>query len=260
MAARAMWKATIVAGDLTVPVKLYAAVQDRSVHFRLLHEQDMAPVVQKMVDPRTNKPVDDGDVRKGFEVEPGVFVLLTEEDEEALAPPDSREIVIEQVLPRLSVDDRWYDRPYFLGPDGDAGTYFALTEALGGPDQIGVARWTMRKQRYAGALHAADGYLMLETLRHEGEVLQVEPLKTPQDRVPDPRELALAEQLVSALRDDFDPDVFRDEYREKLLELIELKGSGKIVKMPRQRKPKPEHSLLESLEASLKETAKARAS
>ncbi len=250
----------VVAGDFDVPVKLFAAVQDQSVHFRLLHERDLLPVVQKMVDPRTSKPVDDADVRKGIEVERGVYVLLTDEDEEALAPNESREIVVEQVLPRQSVDDRWFDRPYYLGPDGDPDDYFALVQALKESDQLGVARWTMRKQRYAGALHEADGYLMLETFRHAGEILHIERLKTPPNREPDKRELALAEQLVNALKDEFDPLAFKDDYRDQLTELIELKASGKIIKMPRKRKPKPSGTLLESLEASVKETAKSRAS
>src|SRR5262245_32988910 len=119
MTARAMWKADLALGEIKVPVKLYAAVRDTKIHFRLLHAADHAPVKQQMVDPETEQPVPSEAVQKAVLVERGVYVLLTDEEQAALAPKPSRQIAVEQVVPARAVDERWFDRPYYLGPDGD---------------------------------------------------------------------------------------------------------------------------------------------
>lgn len=253
MPARAMWIAEIAFGSLRVPVKLYAAVQNKSIHFRLLHETDLQPVAQKMVDPVREQPVAKEDIRVGLEVEPGVYVVLTDEERESLEPPESREIAVEQAVSRDLVDERWYDRPYYLGPDGDLDDYFALAEALASSDTVAIARWTMRKQQYVGALHDHRGYLMLETLRNVEDMVQLGAFKTPISRSPDPRELALAEQIIASLEDEFDPDDYQDEHRQEVLDLIESKASGKIIAFPKPtEKPREETSLLDALEASLR--------
>ncbi len=253
MPARAMWIAEIAFGSLRVPVKLYAAVQDKAIHFRLLHATDLQPVAQKMVDPVREQPVAREDVRVGLEVEPGVYVVLSDDEREALEPPESREIEVEQVVKRDLVDERWYDRPYYLGPNGDLDDYFALAEALASSDTVAIARWTMRKQQYVGALHDHSGYLMLETLRHVEDMVQLGAFKTPTSRSPDPRELALAEQIIESLADEFEPDDYQDEHRHEVLDLIESKASGKIIAFPKPTEgPREETSLLDALEASLR--------
>ena len=252
MAARAMWKAEVNVHKLRVPVKLYAAVQDTQVHFRLLHAADTAPVKQQMVDPVTNEPVPAERIRRGLEVERGVFVVLTPEEQAALEPKPSREITIERVVDAAKVDERWFDRPYYLGPDGADEDYFALAQALDERDWIGIAHWTMRKKTYVGALHARSGYLMLETLRHTQELVAIESVRPPTSRAPDKRELALAEQLIGTLEDRFDPGEYHDEHREQVMALIEAKAKGRVVRFPKAPKRKETDSLTASLEASLK--------
>jgi DNA end-binding protein Ku len=259
MAARAMWKAEIVADTLRVPVKLYAAVQDKNIRFRLLHEADMMPVVQQMVNPASGNPVPEEEIRKGLEVEPGVYVTLTDEEQAALDPPESREIMVERVVNREIIDERWYDRPYYLGPDGDTDLYFSLVEAMAGGEKIGIAQWTMRKKRYVGALLSSNGYLMLETLRFTEELVRLADLSPAAHRAPDNREIALAEQLIAALEDDFNAADYRDEYREQVLDLVKSKSEGKILQFPKQKAAKPTSSLLNDLEASLKKTKAANA-
>src|SRR5690606_23518959 len=221
MAARAMWKAELDVGDLRVPVKLYAAVQDRKVRFRLLHEKDHAPVQQQMVDPETGEPVPREEIKRAVEVERGVFAVITDEEQAELEPTPSREITVERVLPAASLDLRWFDRPYYLGPDGDEDGYFALAEVLEERGELGIAHWVMRKKRYAGALHARGGHLLLETLRHAGELLRIDSIRPPASRAPDKREIALAEQLIGTLEDTFDPAAYKDEHREQVLALVE---------------------------------------
>lgn len=251
MPARAMWKADLGIGDMRIPVKLYAAVQDRSVHFRLLHAADATPVKQQMVDPETGEPVPKEALQRAVQVERGVFVVLTKDELEALEPAPSRDITVERVLRREKVDLRWFDRPYYLGPDGDEDGYFGLAEALAGRDSIGIAHWTMRKKRYSGALHSRGGYLMLETMRHAEELVRIESIRPPKSREPDAREIKLAEQLIGALADDFDPQRYRDEYRDQVLALLEAKAKGKVVRFPKAERRQPSDSLLKDLKASL---------
>jgi DNA end-binding protein Ku len=254
-----MWKAEIVAGDFTVPIRLYSVLESKSVRFRLLHAKDLEPVFQQMVDPSTGQPVPAEEIRRGVEVEPGVYVLITDEEQQELTPPESRTITVERVVKRSAIDQRWFDHPYYLGPDGNTDSYFAFAEALASSDQVAVVQWVMRKSRYNGAIHAASGYLMIQTFRSAEELLKIDPVRVPQNRAPDARELRLAEQLITALKDDFDPAAYQDEYRKQVLELIEMKASGKLVKFPKAKKEKEEPSLLEALEASLGQPRKAAA-
>ena len=256
MAARAMWKADLALGEIKVPVKLYAAVRDAKVHFRLLHSADHAPVKQQMVDPETEQPVPSEEIKKAVAVDRGVYVVLTDEEQAALAPKPSRLISVEQVVAADAVDERWFDRPYYLGPDGDDEGYFALAEALEKREAVGVAQWVLRNKRYVGALQASEGYLLLETLRHAQEVVEVGAVAPGANRAPDKREIALAEQLIGALEDRFDADEFRDEYQEQLQGLIAAKAKGKVVRFPKAPARKREESLVASLQASLKSRRK----
>jgi DNA end-binding protein Ku len=253
MSARAIWKAELCIGGQQLPVKLYAAVQDRDVHFRLLHHKDLEPVQQQMVDPVRRRPVPKEEIRKGIELEEGLFVIVTDEERRKLEPPPSRQIEIAELIDRNALDLRWFDRAYYLGPDGDEAGYFALAEALEKRDEIGIARWVMRKKRYRGAVFSRGGYLLLQTLRSAEEMLALEQIRPPAEDVPDRREQKLAEQLIATLKGRFEPAEYHDTYRERVLELIEAKTEGRSL--PRAKPaPKPARGgLAEQLRASLSE-------
>lgn len=250
--ARAIWKGVIRFEDEEVPVKLYSAVEDRSVHFRLLGRKTGRPVKQRMVNPVSGDVVDYDDVRRGYELEPGVFVVLEEEDLEAVQPEKSREIEVTRFLDPSVIGHQWYDRPYHLGPDGDDEAYFALLDALEAESKEGLARWTMRNKEYVGALRAQDGHLMMITLRRADEVIPASALDPPSGREPARNELEMAEQLVAALEDDFDATDFEDDYRHRVLELIEAKAEGKTVEFREPEERRAAGDLAASLEASLR--------
>ena len=250
--ARAIWKGVIRFGSLEAPVKLYSAVQDQSVHFRLLYDETLSPVKQRMVNPVTGDEVAYDDVSRGYEVEEGVFVVLDEEELDELEPEKSRNIEITRFLDPEVITHEWYDRPYHLGPDEDTDAYWALTEALERQQKEGVARWTMRNKDYVGALRVIDDHLMLITLRNAGEVVPASALDPPRGREPDERELAMAEQLIGALEDEFDLAAYQDEYRERVLELVEAKAEGKTVTFRQPSKTRAAGDLSATLEASLK--------
>lgn len=254
MAARAIWKAHICFGAVDVPIKLYSAVQDRAVHFRLLDARRHEPVKQHMVDPDTGKVVDPADIRRAYPTDEGDMVILDEEDLAAVTPEPSREIQVARFVPPEEITHQWYDRPYFLGPDEQDEAYFALAAALRKRNVEGVAHWTMRKKEYVGALRAEGDYLMLITLRKAGEVVPASALPAPAGRELDDREIAMAKQLVKAMEDPFDITQYHDEYRERVVELMEARAAGKVVKFPRAAIRKTDVSLADVLEQSLAAT------
>jgi DNA end-binding protein Ku len=249
--ARAIWKGTIELGKHEVGVKLYSAIEDRTVHFHMLHRKDDAPVEQHIVRKDTGKDVAKEDMRKAFAVSKDTAVILQPEDLDKLVPPESREIQLCRFVPPSALGDQWYERPYYLGPDDDEDSYFALAQALERKKLVGIARWVMRKKRYIGALSAVDGYLMVSTLRRADQVLQfsgVEPAKTAAPRA---NEIKLGEQLVASIEADFDPQLWQNEYRQRLCALIEAKAHGKKVEPVRIKKKAPQASLADSLRASI---------
>lgn len=258
--ARAMWKGVITFGSVALPVRLYSAVQDKDVHFRLLHRTDKQPVKQVMINPESDEVVPAEQIRKAYD-DGDVLVMLSEEELDSLEPEPSREIEILRFVDPEDITHQWYDRPYYLGPDGAAGEYFALTEALGNQKKQGVARWVMRNKEYVGALVPEGDYLMLITLRYAEEIIPASALAPPAGRPPDARELKLAEQLVSALESDFDPAEFADEYRERVLDFVEKKAKGRAPKVKKLQPKRPsQKSLTDVLTASLSAMEKERKS
>jgi len=260
MAARSMWNGTLRMGRIALPVKLLAAIEDRAVRFHLLHAKDGQRVSQHLVTADDGKDVPQSEIRKGYEVEAGVFVVIDDRDLAALEPPPSRDIEITRFVPAGWKRFAWYERPYYLAPDGGAGEYFALVEALAASGREGIARWTMRKRSYAGALRAQDGYLMLIALRHAGEIVDVGTLPAPGGSPLSMKELAMAGQLVGMLEEDYDPAMFRDEYRERLLALIEAKSSGKVFRFEPPKARRETGDLTKALAASLSRARKERKS
>jgi DNA end-binding protein Ku len=153
-------------------------------------------------------------------------VIVTDEDLKSLEPKASREIEITEFVPPEKISQQWYERPYYLGPDGDVKDYFAFAEALEKREREGIAHWVMRNKPYVGALRAQDGYLVLVTLRSANEVILAKDLPKPAGREPSKKELEMAKHLVSLLEGEFNPKDFKDEYRERVLEFIERKAKG----------------------------------
>lgn len=251
MAARAIWKGILNLGDRRLPVKVYSAAQDRKIHFHLLHDQDQERIKQRLASSVTGETVAYDELRRGVAVDGDRLVVLDRDELAELDPPASRDIELGPFVPRSAISHQWYDRPYYLKPDGQSNEYFALAEALDRSGREGIARWVMRKKEYVGALSTHRGHLTLMTLRHPDEVILAEQLDPPEGREFDPRELKLAEQLLTTLKADFDPEQYHDAYRERVAQLIETKREGRtpVYETP-EAKPESD-SLLDALEASL---------
>lgn len=251
MAARAMWKGVLRFGDLQVPVKLFSALQDRTVHFRLLHRRDRAPVQQVMVNSKTGKPVPYDQIQKAYQTDNNQSVILTREDLDELQPTKSRDIEISEFLPKHNIDHRWYERPYYLGPDDNVDAYIALAQALDQSQQVGLAHWVMRNKEYMGALTLYEGYPMLISMRNADQVLPLSELDAPTGEPLSARDLLMAGQLINMLEAEFDPQQFQDEYRGRVMELIADKQQGKKVKKFKSKANTSSTDLNKALQASL---------
>jgi DNA end-binding protein Ku len=249
MAARAIWKGVLKIGSAEVPVKLYAAVEDRKVHFHMLQGEMKSRVKQQMVN-ETGKAVARDDIRKGYEVEPGTYVVVEEQELQALKPPESRNITALRFVPASELSHEWYERPYYLGPDDDEDKYFALVESLHQNASTGIVRWTMRGKDYVGALLTDGDYLMLIKTRYAEEIV-AQNLSAPSGPPLDAKELRMAHELVAALEGKFEPEEFHDEYRERVLQFVEAKAKGKHPRLPAVKAAKSAGSLDEQLTRSL---------
>ena len=257
MAARSMWKADLKIGSTKIPVKLYAAVSDRKVRFHIL-DKTRNRVKQHMVTQEEHKEVPNEEIQKGYEIDPGRFVILTEEDLESLTPKPSREIEVTGFIDPEKISQQFYERPYYLGPDGSAKDYFALAEALGKRNKEGLASWVMRNKTYTGALRADDGYLMLYTLRPAEEVIQAKELPKPAGRAPTQKEIAMAKHLISLLEGEFVASEYKDEYRERVMEFIEKKAKGHAPRLKAVKTKRSTATLDSVLEKSIAQLKKGK--
>jgi DNA end-binding protein Ku len=249
--ARAMWKGQLQIGKQKLGIKLYSAVEDRTIRFHLLHAKDLAPVEQHIIRKDTGDDVGKEDMRKALALSAQTAVILQPDDLEKLVPPESRDIEITRFVAPAVLGDQWFDRPYYIGPDGDSSAYFALAEALKRKDVIGIARWVMRRKRYVGALSSVDGFLTMTTLRRADQVLSFSGVQPAKSVAPQASELKLAQQLVSSIEADFDPSLWQNEYRQRLCKMIEAKARGEKIKHVQPKRKQASASLAESLRASI---------
>ncbi len=258
MTGAALWKGIIRFSDSEVAVKLHSAVREDRIQFNLLHAADLARLRQQMVCALEKTPVPAEEQARGFEVEPGKYVVM-EPEELDQAPPADRSIEVHEFVKRNQVDPFFLDRSYYLEPDVpdiQGKGYPALVRILAELDAVGICTWTMRKRSYLGALEAAGKVLRLTTLRYADEVipaaslgLQAAPLSE--------KELRIGGELIRQLAVDFDPGKITNEHQTKLREMINKKARGENIAVmpPRQLKPTEPDDLLQVLEASLKKAA-----
>ena len=257
MAAHAIWKAVIQCGKYQVPVKLYSAIEDRNIRFRILSRKDKQPVKGAMVNPETGKIVPHDKTHRAYVAENGDRAILETTELDALEPEPSRNIETIAFLPAEQINHRWYDRPCYLGPDGNSKAYFAFIEAIESSAMHGLMRWVMRGKMYMGALRLHQGYPVLITLKHADEVVAIEDLVAPGGADLNPKELEMARQLIGMLADELDLSAFHDAYRERVLKLVESKAKGgPRLKLVKPSSKKPNNDLGSALQASLKSLKK----
>jgi DNA end-binding protein Ku len=240
---------------VNVPVKLMGAVSPKDVRFNQLEAGTGARVKQKRVSAETGEEVPFDQIVKGYEISPDNYVVIEPQELEALDPKATRSIEIEDFVDLDQIDPLYFERPYYLVPDkGGAKAYALLLEAMKESQKVGIARLVLRTKQYLAAIRPLGDALVLETLLYPDEVTlpdEIEGLPRGDVEIQD-RELKIARQLIESLSTEFEPENYRDEYRERVLELIEQKAEGKqIVTQPATEEPTKVVDLMAALEASL---------
>lgn len=257
---RSLWSGSISFGLVHIPVKLVAAVAPNDIHFHLLHDKDHARLVQKRVCSLDGEEVGSQHTLKGYEVSPGSYVALTPEDLRSAAPEATRTIDIEDFVSLKEIDPLYFEHTYYLAPEKRAEKpYILFNRALGESAKVGIGRIVLHTKQHIALIRSVGRALVLTTLYHADEVLTTDNLNLPQEDASE-REIGLAKQLIAQLTTAFDVSRYKDDYRDKLLGLIERKGP------PAEESPNQGHAapgrvvnLMEALEASLAQRGKAAA-
>ena len=262
--ARATWSGSISFGLVNVPVRLFTAVRSHTVHFTQLHKDTHNRVRQKRVDEETGEEVAYQDIVKGYEVATDQYVVVDPDELAELDPDASRTIDIRDFVDLREIDPVYYDRPYYLMPDGDgaAKPYRLLTDAMARTDKVAVAKMVMRNKEYLVAIRASDDLLLLSTMNYADEVADPADLDAP-DNLADvdvsEREVAMAEQLIDSLVTEFDPSGYEDTYQQRVVEFLEAKSRGQKVDLqPPERDTGGVVDLMSALEQSLERAAQGR--
>src|SRR6266480_900040 len=250
---RAIWSGTISFGLLNVPVKLYSAVARKQVSFRELRASDKSRIRHRRVAESDGEEVPYEEIVKGYEIGAEQYVILTREE---LDPKKTRAIEIQDFVDLEAIDPIYFDHPYYLGPDkGSERAYALLARAMADRGRVAIARFVLRNREHLAAIRSTGEVLAMATMRFADEV-KPEELDgvIPEDApAPNERELEMAEALIDQLTSGFEPDRYRDEYREELLALIESKARGEEVVEAVSEEPKPTKApdLMAALEESL---------
>ena len=254
--ARSIWSGAISFGLVNVPVKLYSAVSTKTVRFNQLNEATGNRIAQKRVDPETGDEVPYEQIVKGYEITRDRYVIVTPDELDAIAPEKTRTVDIEDFVDLEDIDPVYYDHPYWLVPaQGAAKPYALLLAAMRKSNKVAIARVVLRNKEQLVAVRPVGDALMMETMRFHDEVVPpdtIEDLPGKQELKASEREVKMAQQLIDSLAADFEPDKYRDEYREKVLDLIERKAQGEeIAIQPEAPAPTKVPDLMAALEASL---------
>jgi DNA end-binding protein Ku len=253
---RAIWSGAISFGLVNVPVKLYSATSPKTVRFHQLSSKTGARIRQKRVDPSTDEEVPFEDIVKGYELSPDRYVMISPEELDALDPKATKTIDIEDFVDLADIDPIYYDHSYYLAPStGGAKAYRLLLDAMRESGKVGIGRFVLRTKQQLCALRPTGDVLTLSTMLFGDEVLspdRLDEIETIGEAEATKRELVMAQQLIDSLSDEFDPSRFRDDYRDRVIDLIERKASGEeIAVQPQAEEPAAAPDLMAALEASL---------
>jgi DNA end-binding protein Ku len=255
---RAIWTGSIAFGLVNVPVRMFAAIHEETLHFNLVHQPDSGPIGYEKVCKAEGKPVADEEIVKAYALDDDKLVLLDDEDFAAAAAEADKTIEILDFVPYEQIDPIYFERTYYLGPGkGAESVYLLLTAALERSELAAIARYVSHDRERLGALRVREGVITLERMHFADEVRPVEGIAPkPAKGGLDKRQLEMAMRLIEQQAGDFEPERYHDLYRERLLAVIESKARGETVRPAAPERPEAPDDLMEALRASL-ERAKA---
>ncbi|MFD2617124.1 non-homologous end joining protein Ku [Terrilactibacillus laevilacticus] len=252
-----MWKGSIRFGLVHIPIKLYAATEEKGVKFRLLHQKCSTPIKYSRVCPHCDVEVSNDDIVKGYEYEPGQFITLEQSELDSLKGDVVRAVEILDFVNLHDIDPIYFNKSYFIGPnDNGEKAYALLKQALQDTEKIGMAMITLHSKQHLAIVRPYEQGLLLETIYYPDEVRSVADVPNIHSLGEiNSKELKTAIQFIDQLTVPFDPAAYQDDYRDKVMGLIEEKSAGKQgVTKPKTKEKTNMVDLLSALEASIAET------
>src|SRR5215213_6043882 len=252
---RAIWSGSISFGLVNIPVKLFSAVSRKTVRFHQIDGETGSRIQQRRVNPETGEEVPYERLVKGYEIGPDRYVVIEPAELDSLSPEKTRTIEIEDFVDLDQIDPIFYDHPYYLVADkASEKAYRLLLDAMEEASKVAIARVVLRNKESLVAIRPHNGVLTMETMLFADEVVPTDSLDdmTTETKKTSKRELDMARQLIESLSGDFDPEKYRDEYRDRVLDLIERKAQGEeiVIEAPPEQ-PKEVPDLMAALEASI---------
>jgi DNA end-binding protein Ku len=261
---RAIWSGSISFGLVNIPIRLFTAVSRKNVQFHQIDVKTGSRIRMQRVSAADGQEVPYEQIVKGFELSPERYVLIEPEELDALDPEATHTIDIEEFVDLVDIDPIYFDAPYYVAPAKAAEKPYALlVQAMEEQGKVAIARFVMRTKQYLAALRAKDGKLIMSTMVYPDEVIPAEDVGDfdgLDDVTVSDRELTMAKQLIESLSGEFDPTQFRDDYRDKVLDLIDRKAGGEIIQIdtPAPADDGKVIDLMAALEASVREARAAR--
>src|SRR5213596_704703 len=261
--ARAIWKGSISFGLVNIPIALYRATRREELKFRLLRKSDLSPVNYKRVAEKVGKEVPWDQIVKGYEYEKGKYVVLKDEDFERVDLEATQTVDIQDFVNVDEIDPMFFYKPYYLEPQkGGDKAYVLLCDALEESKKVGIAKVVIKTRQYLAGVKAEDGVLVLELMHFAEELADSDQLHVPKKIEPGKREINMAKALIDSMSSKWNPEKYRDDYREALMEVIEEKveAGGKEIEEKPKKAPKPTKviDLVKVLQQSLEQTGKAK--
>jgi len=250
-----MWKGAISFGLVTVPVRLYPATEEKSLRFNQLHDKDHGRIKYQRTCAVCGEEVPFEHIVKGYEYEKDRYVILEDEDFDAVPVESSRAVDIVQFVELDDIDPIYFQKSYYLIPEeSGVKAYTLLRQAMSEDGRVGIAKVSFRDKEHLAALRFKDEVLVLETMFWPDEIRAAdfeELAKAPKIR---PQEVQMAKSLIENLTEDFHPEEFRDEYREALMGVIEKKAAGEEIEVVQPPEETKVVDLMEALKASVEAT------
>ncbi len=249
---KTIWKGAISFGLVTIPVKVYGATEEKTLHFNQLHAADGGRIRYKRICSVCGKEVSYPDIVKGYEYEKDRYVTLTDEELEALPVPTARSIEIERFVESEQIDPIYFQRSYYLVPDGTGlKAYHLLREAIGDDGKVALAKVAFREKEHLATVRLRDKVLVLETMYWPDEIREPRFDELDEEVELRPQEIRMARSLIDSLTDDFQPEEFHDTYRAALEDLIAKKVQGEEITYAPEEEPSKVVDLMEALRASV---------
>jgi len=240
--ARAIWKGSISFGLVNIPIALYPVTRREELKFRLLRKSDLSPVNYKRVAEKDGKEVAWDQIVKGYEYEKGKYVVLKDEDFERVDLEATQTVDIQDFVDQGEIDPMFFYKPYFLEPQkGGDKAYALLRDALKDSNKVGIAKVVVKTRQYLAGVKPEEGALVLELMHFADELADPGKLRVPKRTEVGKREMNMAKSLIDSMSSKWNPEKYKDDYREALMEVIEEKveAGGKEIEEKPRKAPKP---------------------